>query len=90
MEEWLINSHEALTGFETVCKEMNLKKEKDEYVTEIMSQANKNETIYELFNRLTVNKCFLMYIENEKCNEWKNLDGIPDLNVAIGACNAVL
>jgi hypothetical protein len=32
MEEWLINSQEALTGFESVCKEMNLKKERNEYV----------------------------------------------------------
>jgi hypothetical protein len=55
-----------------------------------MSQANTNKTIYQLFDKLTVNKCFLIYLEHEKCKEWNDLDEIKDLNYAIFSCNAVL
>lgn len=55
-----------------------------------MSQANKNKTIYQLLDKLTVNKCFLIYLEHEKCKEWNDLNEIKEINDMLFSCNAVL
>ena len=55
---------------------MSLTKVESTYIEEILGQAYASSAIYELLNRVTIEKCFLVKTEHQKCGKWKSLNSI--------------